>query len=362
MFTKWIKAKINKKIIITAAVIAVLSLIVVSMTDSKIKHPAYQKQLKAAEKMKRAEEVIYREKIKRGYKINTNLDPNKTALIGDEYTPITTTLGNLKAKRTATNPDFAALIYRYFYQLNLEENDLIAIGASGSFPGLILAVLSAAETMNLRPLLIYSIGSSMYGANLPDYTFIQILDELQKAEILKTKITAISFGGDNDRADNLLLGADKSEFYQIADKFDIPLVYEDNLEQSINQRMNYYNQAEADKKIKCFVNIGGASANFGNTTASVEFDNGLTIPASLESEYTKNGLIFRFLAKNTPVIHLLNIENLARESGVQVDPVPLPEAGKADVYYIIEHNRAVIITLILMICLPLAIAVILKYK
>lgn len=361
MFTKWIKAKINKKIIIAAAFIAVLSLIIVFMTDSKSKHPAYQEQLQAAQKMKKAEEVIYKAKIKRGYKINTKLDPNKTALIGEEYTPITTTLGNLKAKRTASNPDFAALIYRYFYQLNLKENDVIAVGASGSFPGLLLAVLSAAETMNLRPLLIYSIGSSMYGANLPDYTFIQMLEELQKRKILKTKIIAVSFGGDNDRADNLLLGADKTNFYQIAAKSNLPLIYADNLTQSIDQRMDYY-QKKGDKKIKCFVNIGGASANFGNTMTSVKFDNGLTIASSLESDYTKNGLIFRFLAKNVPVIHLLNIENLARKNGVQVDPVPLPEAGEADVYYIIEHNRSLIIFLILIICSPLAAALILKYK
>ena len=357
MFTKWIEGKINIRIIIISALIALFSLLLISICSSRTEHPAYKNQIKAAQKMKLAEEKIYQIKIDQGYQIDTALDPNKTALIGKEYTPITTTLGNLKAKRTATNPDFAALIIRYFDQLNLKKGDKIAVGASGSFPGLILAVISAAETIDLDVELIYSIGASMYGANIPDFTFIEMLNQLQKDNILNTQIAAISFGGDNDRADNLFFIENKDNFFEISKKSNLPLIYEATLNESIEKRIEIFKNNSPNKKIKAFINIGGASANFGNTTSSVKFENGLTIPGKLNTEYVKNGLISHFLSKNIPIIHLLNIENLARKSGIKVDPVPLPEPGKADVYYIVEHNKKLILLMIIIITFPLFTAI-----
>jgi poly-gamma-glutamate system protein len=353
MFIKWVKGKINIKIIIISAIIALSSLLILSVSSSRTEHPAFKDQVKAAQKMKATEEKIFQVKIDQGYQIDTALDPNKTALIGKEYTPITTTLGNLKAKRTATNPDFAALIIRYFDQLNLKKGDKIVVGASGSFPGLILAVLSAAETIDLDIELIYSIGASMYGANIPDFTFIEMLNQLKKDNILKTEISAISFGGDNDRADNLFFIENKDSFFKISKKSNLPLIYEETLNESVEQRIEIFKNNSQNKKIKTFINIGGASANFGNTASSVKFENGLTIPGKLNTEYTENGLISYFLSQNIPVIHLLDIENLARKNGVQVDPVPLPEPGKADVYYIVDHNKNLILILLIIIIFPL---------
>lgn len=362
MLTKWIKGKIKINLIILSALIALSSLYFLTINENKSQHPAFTKQVQAAKKMKAAEKVLYQAKIEKSYSINTKLDPNKTALIGKEYTNLTTTLGDLKAKRTATNPDFAALIVKYFHQLNLQKGDQIAVGASGSFPGLILAVLSAAEVMNLDVSLIYSLGSSMYGANIPDFTFIEMLKQLKKENILSTKITALSLGGDNDRADNLFFSENKNTFFKIIKKHNIPLIYEKNLQKSVAKRIEILNGTLKEESFKCFINVGGASANFGNTASSVNFKNGLTIPGDLEAEFTQNGLLSYFLSINIPVIHLLNIENLARKSGIQVDPVPLPKAGKADVYYLIKHNNLIIVFLILLIISPIFFAKFYAFK
>ncbi|MGM0548591.1 MAG: poly-gamma-glutamate system protein [Bacillota bacterium] len=356
MFTNWVRNKIKIEIIIISALLAGTALFLISANSSKIKHPAFNIQLKAAEKMLQAEEIIYQAKKKRNLQIESKLDPNQTALIGQEYTKLTTTLGNLKAKRTATNPDFAALMVRYFTRLNLVKGDKIAVGASGSFPGLILAVLSASQTMDLEVELIYSLGSSMYGANIPNFSFIEMLKELREAKILDYKISAISFGGDNDRADNLFFDQNKDAFFKIAENVNLPLIYADNLEASIKQRIAILNKNSQANKFKTFINIGGASANFGNTSASVKFENGLTIPGKLKTDYAKNGLLSYFLKQNIPVIHLLNIENLARENGIQIDPVPLPKPGQADVYYIINYNKYLISSLLLIIIIPLLLA------
>ena len=80
------------------------------MNAKIVKYSHYKKQKQAAILMKESLEKIKLARIKKGIDINKNLDPNQTAIIGNEITKITTTQGNLEAKRTATNPDFAALI------------------------------------------------------------------------------------------------------------------------------------------------------------------------------------------------------------------------------------------------------------
>ena len=45
--------------------------------------------------------------------IDPALDPNATGIIGDEFTPLTTSLGEVDAKRTSANPAFAAVVARY---------------------------------------------------------------------------------------------------------------------------------------------------------------------------------------------------------------------------------------------------------
>ena len=45
-----------------------------------------------------------------GIRIDEAIDPNHTGLVGPEYTELFTTLGQLEAKRTTTNPDLAALM------------------------------------------------------------------------------------------------------------------------------------------------------------------------------------------------------------------------------------------------------------
>ena len=69
---------------------------------------------------------------------------------------------------------------------------------AGRFPGLILATLCAARALELEPVVIYSVGSSMYGANLPGFTFVDMLARLREDGILPYRIAAVSPGGDQD--------------------------------------------------------------------------------------------------------------------------------------------------------------------
>lgn len=81
-------------------------------------------------------------------------DVNDTGMIGQDFSYITTTLGELEAKRTTTNPNMAAVVVDMFNELGLQPGDEIAVNCSGSFPAMNIAVLCAAEVMGLSPPLL----------------------------------------------------------------------------------------------------------------------------------------------------------------------------------------------------------------
>ena len=86
-------------------------------------------ELEAARLMQEAEREIYRCQQKVGLAPEKNpFDPMKTGLIGLESSPLTTTLGQLEAKRTTTNPALAALLVRLLRQAGVKKGS-----ASGSW-------------------------------------------------------------------------------------------------------------------------------------------------------------------------------------------------------------------------------------
>ena len=109
-----------------------------------------------------------------GVPIDAVVDVNRTGLIGLGSSPITTSLGNLEAKRTTTNPDFAALVVMLLDQAGVRRGDAVAVGASGSFPALTVAALCAAESLGARALVIGSLGASEWGANDPRFDWLSL--------------------------------------------------------------------------------------------------------------------------------------------------------------------------------------------
>ncbi len=117
----WLKPTIAKGWLILALCLGLLGLFSVHKTIIEVPpHPRYAEQLEAARLMERALSSIKDAKIKHGLPINQDEDPNQTGLIGEMFTTITTSSGNLEAKRTGTSPPaFAALMVRLFDQAGL---------------------------------------------------------------------------------------------------------------------------------------------------------------------------------------------------------------------------------------------------
>jgi poly-gamma-glutamate system protein len=264
--------------------------------------------------------------------IDRALDPNATGIIGDEFSPLTTSVGDVEAKRTAANPAFAAVMVRYFRRAGLQAGDVVAVGASGSFPAFALATLSAAHALDLRPVVIYSVGSSMYGANVPGFTLVDMLDRLRRDGLLPYRLAAVSPGGDDDAGGGVLFDESGDTLAAETRRSGLPVVSGATLADRIRRRLRIFEEAGGRRPIRCFVNIGGSAASFGSTSASLSLPNGLVLrPPALPSSPTR-GVVFEFAARGVPVVHLLFVKGLARDNGLPFDPIPLPPIGEGAVY------------------------------
>jgi len=343
----WVKYNISIKNLVITLLIVAAGFVVTEFTKQSAHTAYYQFQVEAAQIMSESLQAIREERESKGIPINEELDPNKTGIIGEEYTRLTTTLGNLAAKRTSTNSDFAALMVKYFKQTGLEVGDIIAIGSSGSFPALVIATLSACKAMEITPLMIYAIGASEYGATIPDFTFIEMLEILNQKDILPYQLLAVSMGGNNDQAEAMLYPESQEVIREIAQRSNSLFIDIDNLADNIQSRMKLYQKAAGGKPIKLFVNIGGASANYGNTTASITYPNGLITNGPEIPGHPEQGLIFEYQSLGLPVIHLLNIRDLALKNGIPIDPIPLPEIGQSGIFIESKYQKWIIVLTLL---------------
>ncbi len=284
----------------------------------------------ASEQMARATGVLRDCRARIGLGIDAETDVNRTGLVGREFSSITTSVGRLEAKRTTTNPNFAGLMVLLLHQAGARRGDVIAVGASGSFPALIVAVLCAASAMDVNALVIPSVGASQWGANEPEFHWLDMQRCLEESGLVRFRPVAVSMGGDGDVGDNMAPEG-RRLLEQALIKSGLPLIQEPELEKNVALRMEYYQQAAGQAPIKAFVNIGGSTPNIGNDALVLRVAPGLARIRSFPPTQ-RRGLLFAMAAGDVPVIHLLFVRGLAAAHGLPWDPQPMPEPGEGTMY------------------------------
>ncbi len=289
-----------------------------------------EEMLTASRRMEEAVAAVRRCREAEGLLFDPEYDINRTGLIGLETSPITTSLGNLGAKRTTANPNFAGLIVFLLHQAGIRRGETIAIGASSSFPGLILASLCAARAMDLNPLLICSLGASQWGANHPDFHWLRILDCLHDSGVLTTRPIALSLGGDGDEGRDMSPEG-RALLLEAAAATGLPFLSEPNLEKNVQERLKLLRAASGGAEIRAFINVGGGYANMGTDSEILKISPGLAAFSRIPPS-PRRGLIFELAARGVPVVHLLYIKGLCDRYGLPWDPQPLPEPGEGRIH------------------------------
>jgi poly-gamma-glutamate system protein len=271
------------------------------------------------------------EKDARGLTPSAQADPNRTGMIGQEYTPITTTIGELPAKRTATNPDFAAALVRQIASLALARGTPVVIVVSGSFVGGNIAAITATETLGLRPIVIASLSASMWGANEPEFNLTDMLSTLRERNVIRTRAVAAVLGGGGAIGGSM--DADGvAALRRSAARDGVPIVEARPVAAVIDALLTRINATAGDARPGAVINVGGALIGLGSCRESHEWPPGLTRKSLPCSDGTP-GLAMRLAADGLPVLHIINMRRLALEWGLPFDPTPLPIPGNNTAIY-----------------------------
>lgn len=342
----------SKTVLSVLSLLALMAFLSVEYGKEDVKLKYYDQKIEASKLAKEAADYLKELRMRKGVFVDVVNDPNETALIGQDITPITTDRGYIEAKLTSTNPNFAAVVVDMIKELELEKNDVVAVAFTGSFPGINIAVHSALQTLKLRPIIITSVGASNWGANDPYYTWLDMENSLYKAGIFKNRSVAASIGGGLDRGRGLSPEG-RQLIIDAIDRNKVEFINEEHLESSIQKRIGIYNSQKKKDKIKAFINVGGGISSIGSTE-NVQF-----IPTGLSKilpmkNYPVRGLLIYMAEKNIPIIHLLNVNQLAQQYGLPLNPTSLPRPGEGDIF--IQKRYSVLLTTGVTLFLVIAIA------
>lgn len=333
----------NQKTLSLLFTLSFLFFVVVKFMPFKGMEKLKKEMVAASEIMEKAMAALNGCRIEKGFPIDEEADPNRTGLIGLKFSPLTTSLGQLQAKRTTTNPNFAALLVFLLKKAGVKRGETIAISASGSFPALIVAVLSASRALELRPLLISSLGASQWGANHPCFHWLRMHECLRKAHVFEWQPIAASLGGDKDRGEGMEAEV-RSLLIQEISESGIVFIEEPNLERNVRLKVALYEKESGEDMIRAFVNIGASWPIMGKDPEVLKLKPGLVKIGPIPPQESR-GLLHEMAFRKIPAIHLLYIRGLVRRYGLPWDPIPLPRPGEGKLYTLARKGQPLFSTL-----------------
>ncbi len=307
-----------------------------------------QTKMVAAQLAARGMNAIREARLAKGHQFDPRFDPSDSGMVGSAMSPVTSLPAHLDAKQTSVNPNFAAVAIELLQQAGAGEGDVVAVGCTGSFPALNTALFAAVEAMGAEPVIIHSAASSQFGANEPDFMWLDMERVLYDEGIISFRSQAATLGGFGDRARGMSTES-KELLHAAIERGGIAMLQIDTLKQSIRRRMDAYHVAAAGRPIKAYVNVGGGAASIHGDDGRAAFGGGLTIglPADAESI---DCVAARFARQGIPVVNLGNAVALANAFGLPIASEVVPAVGSGEVFGQSRPSRimaAVLLALVL---------------
>jgi poly-gamma-glutamate system protein len=277
-------------------------------------HPARQAIVAALDRTTGAFAVV--DSIKRAENVPFPADSSVRwrALLGQDYTPMTTTLGSLAAKEVATNPAWAGVVARSLIDTGVAVGDTVGVMASGSFPSLALATIAAVEAIGAEPLVMVSLGASSYGANVREATLLDILRWARESGMIRSTPELVTTGGEED------CGRDLDEeghawMRAAAQRNGCRLEVAPSLAEAVSRRTARLRRAAPG----AVVNIGGSQVALGSCAHAPVLPVGAWSGAP-RCECPEGGVLVRLAREGVSIMHLLDIRSLAARYGLDYEP------------------------------------------
>lgn len=349
----WRPREVSRPALILISMVSLVGLLLVERWKVPNTQPFFDEKIAAAKLAKEAFDVVKAERIEIGPAIDATIDPTESGLIGVPMSPVTTVSGEVSAKQTAANPNFAAVMVELLKEAGVQEGDVVAVGLSGSFPALNICTYAACQTLNVTPLVISSASASQWGANVPALLWPDMERLLRQKGVFDVTSIACSIGGYQDRGlgltpDGLKLvvqsiesnglvpfRTDTSGIEQAANP--LQALQEDFL-QNIDDRMKLYRKAAEGRPIKAYVNVGGGTVSVGKNIGKLMFRPGVNLKPPRHIRDI-DGVMPRFMNEGVPVVHVIHVNTLAARYQLPLEPVTAPEIGEGGVFKTIEYSK-----------------------
>jgi poly-gamma-glutamate system protein len=321
----WRPNKVSKKGLLAICVAALTGLALVKQSPIERVDRYRATKLAAAQQAAALFDTLKQERLRRGLPIESSIDPTHSGLVGTAMSAVTSRPGDLRSKQTSVNPNFAAAIVEMLVEGGVESCDAVAVGWSGSFPALNVAVCAALEQLQVRPLIIASAASSQYGANLPQWMWLDMEHHLREQSLIGCRSAAVTIGGGADRGLGMSNEA-LTEIERLAQRTAVPLMRSSDSSEAVRQRIALYRQLAAGRPIKAYINVGGGMASTGGEKGRHVFQAGLNRNPSRGAAQL-DCVMGHFAQDGVPVIHLNQTKLLATSLGFPVAPTRPPALG-----------------------------------
>lgn len=320
--------------LVALAVVGLVLHAIAERSKSPAMQPYFALKMEAATRTSMALEAIKEERLGLGEPIDVVNDPNETGLIGHEFSLITSSRGSHEQKLRALDPNLAGVFVHLLRSARVGEGDRVAVAVTGAFPLINAAMIIAIEAVGATPVVITSVGSSMWGANDPDLTWLDMEAILRERGIIGHRSVAATRGGGDDRGRGLSPEG-RGLIEAAAARNGVALIDEDTLDESITRRMELYDASAGG--YDAYVNVGGGLGSLGSTQVGRLIRPGLSRNLG-EKNFPRRGTMIRMAERGLPIIHVPRADELIERYGLATDPVPLPEAGTGGTFYRDRYN------------------------
>lgn len=306
--------RVSRRTLLLSTVTAVTVLAAVFIAARRTEpHPSSARMRTAAEHTVRCFEAVQVEKERRGVTYDEDAAHRRHPLLGTELSFLTTTLGSFEAKVASTNPEFAALAVRLLGEAGVDSGDAVGVTLSGSFPALGISLLCAVEQIGARPVIISSLGASTFGANEEAMTWADMEGTLNRNNLLHVRSRLMTPGAEADTGGGLPEEGMEA-IWKAVRRTGSVLIVPPDLPAAIALRESLFLR----EKISAYVNVGGSQAVLGTCPHAPSYENGILTPAAGCRDEGR-GVIAAMLDRGVPVIHFLNIRDLARRYDIDED-------------------------------------------
>ncbi|MEO0093613.1 MAG: poly-gamma-glutamate system protein [candidate division WOR-3 bacterium] len=345
------QGKVGRSVLIAFALVCIIFFIIEVGSVRRVKSRLYQEKTIAAKTCAKAFEYIKAWRESLAIPIDEINDPNQTGLVGHQYSLITSGRSDLQSKLTSTNPNFAALFVELLYRAGVRKGDRIAIGWNGSYPALNIALLSAVKALELKPIIITSLTASMWGANDPNLTWLDMEAVLNQQGILPYRSDAVTLGGEDDQGQGIS-PAGREMLDSAIKRNNIWKIDENSFAEQVEQRFKLY---WSKGKVKAFVNINHCVANLGDLRAQVSTG----IIKQYNNKIPELSVIAKMLAKRVPVINILDVNRLAERYALPIAPSPIPLPGTGRLF--IEPRYSVPLAIVMIVLIVVMLFFVIRY-